>query len=84
MLDREEAASPVDISIIGKETEVVAGVERLSNCGATEVAVRPFGSPEVRAVLAGAVGRVCKNDAREGASSSTASAVGTPSGGVNN
>jgi F420-dependent oxidoreductase-like protein len=46
MLDREGAASAADISIIGSEAEVAAGVARLSNCGATEVGVRPFGSPE--------------------------------------
>jgi F420-dependent oxidoreductase-like protein len=56
MLNREGVASPADISIIGNETEVVAGVERLSNCGATEVAVSPFGSPEEVAATRAALG----------------------------
>jgi hypothetical protein len=56
MLDREGAASPADISIIGNETEVVAGVEQLSNCGANQVAVSPFGSPEEVAATRAALG----------------------------
>jgi alkanesulfonate monooxygenase SsuD/methylene tetrahydromethanopterin reductase-like flavin-dependent oxidoreductase (luciferase family) len=46
MLDREGAATAADISIIGTASEVAAGVQRLGDCGATDVGVRPFGSPE--------------------------------------
>jgi hypothetical protein len=56
MLDREGAANPTDISIIGNESEVAAGVERLSSCGATAVGVHAFGSGEEVAATRAVIG----------------------------
>jgi F420-dependent oxidoreductase-like protein len=56
MLDREGAASPADISIIGSESEVAAGVERLSSCGATAVGVYAFGNAQEVAATRTAIG----------------------------
>jgi alkanesulfonate monooxygenase SsuD/methylene tetrahydromethanopterin reductase-like flavin-dependent oxidoreductase (luciferase family) len=56
MLDREGVASTADISIMGSEADVAAGLERLATCGATDVGVRPFGSPDEIAATRAVVG----------------------------
>ena len=56
MLDREGAAGPADIAIIGNAAEVVAKVEALASCGASEFAVATFGTPEEVAATRAALG----------------------------
>ena len=56
MLDREGAAGPADIAIIGTAAEVVARVEALASCGASEFAVAAFGSAEEVAATRAALG----------------------------
>jgi 5,10-methylenetetrahydromethanopterin reductase len=60
MLDREGAAGPADVAIVGTEAEVAAQVRRLADVGATDFCGAPFGSSEqIKAsvgVLAGLVG----------------------------
>ncbi len=52
MLDREGAAGPADVGIIGTGAEVQAQVRRLADIGATDFCGAPFGSAEeVRASL---------------------------------
>jgi len=48
MLDREGAAGPEDVVLIGDETSVRAQVGRLADAGATELVVVPFGTAEER------------------------------------
>ena len=43
MLDREGAASPGDVAIIGNEEEVAAGLESLARAGATDFVALEFG-----------------------------------------
>jgi len=60
MLDREGAAGPADVVIVGTASEVTAQVKRFADIGATDFCGAPFGSPvEIRAtvdVLSGVVG----------------------------
>ena len=60
MLDREGAAGPADVAIVGSADEVAAQVRRLSDIGATDFCGAPFGTAdEIRAsvdTLAGLVG----------------------------
>ncbi len=60
MLDREGAAGPADIAIVGTKDEVAAEVRRIADIGATDFCGAPFGSrDEIQAsigVLAGLVG----------------------------
>ncbi|HEY5110671.1 MAG TPA: LLM class F420-dependent oxidoreductase [Acidimicrobiales bacterium] len=60
MLDREGAAGPADVAIVGSASEVAAQVRRLADIGATDFCGAPFGSgDEIRAsvdTLAGLVG----------------------------
>jgi len=60
MLDREGAAGPADVAIVGTAAEVAAQVRRLVDIGATDLCAAPFGSAdETRATvdtLAGLVG----------------------------
>ncbi len=60
MLDREGAAGPADVAIVGSASEVAARVGRLADIGATDFCGAPFGTrDEIRAsidVLAGLVG----------------------------
>ncbi len=42
MLDREGAAGPADVAIVGNAAEVKAGIERVVEAGATEFVVVPF------------------------------------------
>ncbi|MFN8019123.1 MAG: TIGR03564 family F420-dependent LLM class oxidoreductase [Acidimicrobiales bacterium] len=60
MLDREGAETPADVALIGSETEVLAGIERMRSAGVTDfVAVEFASDPQViadtRAVLKGLV-----------------------------
>jgi len=50
MLDREGAAGPEDVAIVGSAAEVTAQVRRLADIGATDFCGAPFGSgDEIRA-----------------------------------
>jgi F420-dependent oxidoreductase-like protein len=52
MLDREGAAGPADVAIIGTESEVKAQVGRLADIGATDFCGAPFGSvDEIKATI---------------------------------
>jgi alkanesulfonate monooxygenase SsuD/methylene tetrahydromethanopterin reductase-like flavin-dependent oxidoreductase (luciferase family) len=42
MLDREGAAGPEDVAIIGTEAEVQAGIERVADAGATDFIAADF------------------------------------------
>jgi 5,10-methylenetetrahydromethanopterin reductase len=44
MLDREGAAGPEDVAIIGTEAEVQAGIQRVANAGATDFVAAEFAS----------------------------------------
>jgi 5,10-methylenetetrahydromethanopterin reductase len=46
MLDREGAAGPSDVAIVGDEDEVAAAIGRLEEAGATEFSAVPYGSAE--------------------------------------
>ena len=46
MLDREGAANPGDIAMVGDEAALTAGVQRVRDAGATDLEVAAFGSPE--------------------------------------
>jgi F420-dependent oxidoreductase-like protein len=48
MLDREGAAGPADVALVGDEETVRAQVERLESIGATEFVANIFGSTEER------------------------------------
>jgi 5,10-methylenetetrahydromethanopterin reductase len=48
MLDREGAAGPADIAVVGNESEVRATIRRLSDVGATDFVANVFGSREER------------------------------------
>ena len=52
MLDREGAAGPADVAIIGTESEVKAQVGRLADIGVTDFCGAPFGSvDEIKATI---------------------------------
>jgi 5,10-methylenetetrahydromethanopterin reductase len=44
MLDREGAAGPADVAVVGSESEVVTALERLAGAGTTDFIAAPFGS----------------------------------------
>jgi F420-dependent oxidoreductase-like protein len=46
MLDREGAAGPADVAIVGSESEVRAQIRRLAAIGATDFCGAPFGSAD--------------------------------------
>jgi 5,10-methylenetetrahydromethanopterin reductase len=46
MLDREGAAGPADVAIVGSESEVKAQVRRLAAIGATDFCGAPFGTAD--------------------------------------
>ena len=48
VLDREGAAGPADIAVVGDEAAIAAGVQRMADAGADELAVSIFGSSEER------------------------------------
>jgi len=58
MLDREGAAGPEDVVLIGDETSVQAQVGRLADAGTTELIGVPFGTPEERSRTLGLLGRL--------------------------
>jgi hypothetical protein len=45
-LDREDAASPVEIALVGDATTVEAGLHRLANAGVTDLLATPFEGDE--------------------------------------
>ncbi|HUC36825.1 MAG TPA: TIGR03564 family F420-dependent LLM class oxidoreductase [Acidimicrobiales bacterium] len=45
MLDREGAAGPPDVSIVGSEEDVSAAIARVADAGATVFAGAPYGTP---------------------------------------
>ncbi|MBA2495815.1 MAG: TIGR03564 family F420-dependent LLM class oxidoreductase [Acidimicrobiia bacterium] len=49
MLDREGAAGPGDVAVVGDEESVAAQLRALAEVGATECTAAPFGSAEERA-----------------------------------
>ena len=49
MLDREGAAGPADVALVGDEATVTRGLERMFDAGATEYVAAIFGSREERA-----------------------------------
>ena len=46
MLDREGAAGPPDVAIVGTEEEVSAAIGRLADAGATEFSAAVYGTPD--------------------------------------
>ena len=46
MLDREGAAGPPDVAIVGSEEDVSAAIARLADAGATEFSAAAFGTPD--------------------------------------
>jgi F420-dependent oxidoreductase-like protein len=48
MLDREGAAGPADVAIVGNESEVRTAIGRLADVGATDLVANVFGSREER------------------------------------
>jgi F420-dependent oxidoreductase-like protein len=46
MLDREGAAGPHDVAVVGSEEEVTAIIGRFSEAGATEFSAATYGTPE--------------------------------------
>ena len=44
MLDREGAAGPADVAVVGDEASVLAGLERLASAGATDLVAVEFAS----------------------------------------
>jgi F420-dependent oxidoreductase-like protein len=49
MLDREGAAGPADVALVGSEAEVRAGIQRVADAGATDFVAAEFGSSTDRA-----------------------------------
>ena len=49
MLDREGAAGPADLAIVGDEAAVAAEIERLAEIGVTEFTASPYGAGDDRA-----------------------------------
>ena len=53
MLEREGAASPGDIALVGDETALTAGLQRVEDAGATDFEAAPFGnSDEIERTIA--------------------------------
>lgn len=53
MLDREGAAGPADVGLVGSEAEVKAQIRRLADIGATDFCGAPYGSAdEIKASVA--------------------------------
>lgn len=49
MLDKEGAAGPADVAIVGDEATVVKGLQQMFDAGATDFVAAVFGSPEEQA-----------------------------------
>jgi len=60
MLDREGAAGPGDVAIVGDEEAVAAQIRRLSDGGATDFAASPYGSAEEVATTVKLVGSLAR------------------------
>ena len=59
MLDREGAAGPEDVAIVGSAAEVQARIRHLADIGATEFCAAPFGTPgEIKATIDAVAGLV--------------------------
>ena len=46
MLDREGAAGPADVAVVGSEEEVTAQIRRIADGGATEFSGAVYGKPD--------------------------------------
>jgi hypothetical protein len=46
MLDREGAAGPADVAIVGSEADIDAALQRLADGGVTDFAAACFGTPD--------------------------------------
>jgi alkanesulfonate monooxygenase SsuD/methylene tetrahydromethanopterin reductase-like flavin-dependent oxidoreductase (luciferase family) len=46
MLDREGAAGPPDVAIVGSEEEVTASIRRFADAGTTEFSAVVYGTPD--------------------------------------
>ncbi len=46
MLDREGAAGPADVALVGDEATVRAGIERIGEAGATDFLAAEFGADD--------------------------------------
>lgn len=46
MLDREGAAGPADVALVGDEATVLKGIDRMRDAGTTDFVVVPFGTDE--------------------------------------
>jgi len=71
MLDREGAAGPEDVAVIGDEAAVARVVQRLADGGATELLAAPFGSTEEQARTISVLGEMAAAG-RSGAGASIA------------
>jgi alkanesulfonate monooxygenase SsuD/methylene tetrahydromethanopterin reductase-like flavin-dependent oxidoreductase (luciferase family) len=49
MLDKEGAAGPGDVAIVGDEATVTAGIQAMANAGTTEFVAAPFGDEAMMA-----------------------------------
>ncbi|HEY1322621.1 MAG TPA: TIGR03564 family F420-dependent LLM class oxidoreductase [Streptosporangiaceae bacterium] len=65
MLDREGAAGPEDVAIVGDEAAVRRQVHRLAAAGATEFLAAPFGSTSEQARTAEVLADLAKDLAKE-------------------
>ena len=64
MLDREGAAGPADVAVVGTEEEVTAQIRRFADGGATEFSGAVYGTPDEVArsqALLGALARAASN-----------------------
>ena len=46
MLDREGAAGPADVAVVGSEEDVTAQIRRFAEVGATEFSGAVYGTPD--------------------------------------
>ena len=56
MLDREGAAGPGDVAVVGDEHAVAAQLEHLADIGVDDFAASPFGTPDERAATRALLG----------------------------
>ena len=69
MLDREGAAGPADVAVIGSESQVADSVRRLADSGVTEFVAAPFGTrEEIARTLTTLAGMVADGNASAGSS----------------
>jgi alkanesulfonate monooxygenase SsuD/methylene tetrahydromethanopterin reductase-like flavin-dependent oxidoreductase (luciferase family) len=55
MLDREGAAGPADVLIVGDEQSVAKSIARLRDTGITDLFLAPIGSPEEQRITTAAL-----------------------------